>query len=79
MDLAGPGERLDDTGGRLARQGLEQRRRLRPERTLRLVGSERLHEPGRLDQRVVRDPRHRGVPAATEHAEPERSAHLLGR
>ena len=58
-----------DRGNSASTSGIEHR--LRPER------GQPLDQRGRLDERVVGDPRHRRVPAAAAHAEQERRAHLL--
>ena len=51
--------------------------RPRADRGLGLVGGELLDQRRRLHERVVGDPRHRGVAAAAVHDDPEGRAHLL--
>ena len=62
----------------LAGNRLDQRRGLSLQPQLRLVGGQPLDQRGRFDERVVRDPGHRGMPGAAVDAHPERRAHLLG-
>ena len=76
VDLSCTRERLMD-GRRLAEHRLEKHLRLGNECRLRLEARERFDVARGLDERVVRNPGHRGVPAPPVHAEEERSRHLL--
>jgi hypothetical protein len=76
VDGGGPLERL------VERRGLAEHRRqealcLRNQLVRRRVGPERLEVPSGLHECVVRDPRHRGVPAAAVDTYGERSRRLL--
>ena len=61
----------------LAQHRVEEARHLGADRRLRPVRGELLDQRRRLDERVVGDPRHRGVAAAAVHGDPDRRAHLL--
>src|SRR6188472_1040960 len=76
MVLAGTLERLLERR-RLAEHGGEEGLDLRDQLARWHVRAEGLHEHRRLDERIVGDARHRRVPAATVHGQPEGSAHLL--
>ena len=76
MQRAGAGERVLERR-HLAEDDLEELAHLGQELLRRLVAAERLDVAGRLDERVVRDRRHRGVAAATAHVHAKRGAHLL--
>ena len=71
----------EDVGGSglLAQHRVEEACHLGPDRRLRPVGGQPLDQRRRLDEGVVRDPRHRGMAAATVDDDTERGAHLLGR
>ena len=62
---------------RLSEERLQQTLRLRDQFAGRLVGAECLEVARRLDERVVRDAGHRGVPAPPVHPHGERRGHLL--
>ncbi len=81
-------DRIDQTRGlehlvrilrRRTDRGLEERGHLGLEPRLRLELAEALDQLRGLDERVVRDRRHRRVAAPPANAEHERRAHLLGR
>ena len=81
-------DRIDQTRGlehlvrvlrRRTDRGLEERGHLGLEPRLRLELAEPLDQLRRLDERVVRDRRHRRVAASPANAQHERRAHLLGR
>ena len=78
MHVVRPRERLLDRG-RLAEHRLEEAARLGDHLPRRHVRAERVHVASRLDERVVRDPGHRGVAAPAVHAYEERRRHLLRR
>ena len=59
--------------------GLEKARSFRDQHRHGLEGAQPLDEPGRLDERVVGDRRHRPVPATALDVQDERRAPLLGR
>ena len=61
----------------LAEHDIEEACDLRPDRGLGPIGGQLLDQRRRLHERVVGDPRHRGVAAAAVHGDPEGRAHLL--